>query len=274
MTAIRLCRGRFGHFSFLKAASDLVTHAHPESHIIIWLDGEPGRIQVGGHSIILGPDSAVAINSLEPHSHSFPGGEPGLFLALYMEPGWAAERLGVAEGTPIFRSPHIPLSAQLRTITLGFFRQFVGSDDGWDPTDAEMEQLVDRLIAAAGPVRAGKPGRHSPHVPLDFRVRKAIALMRSNIAARMSLDELARAAGLSRPHFFALFKRETNLTPNVYWNTLRMEEALRQLRSSEGTLTDLACHLGFTTQGNFTRFFRDHAGVPPTLYRDAARVAA
>ena len=65
-----------------------------------------------------------------------------------------------------------------------------------------------------------------------------------------------------------------NLTPNVYWNTLRMEEALRQLRNSEQPLTALACDLGFTTQGNFTRFFRDHAGVPPTLYREAARTAA
>ncbi|RVC00079.1 AraC family transcriptional regulator, partial [Mesorhizobium sp. M7A.F.Ca.CA.002.15.2.1] len=36
----------------------------------------------------------------------------------------------------------------------------------------------------------------------------------------------------------------------------------------------VACNLGFTTQGNFSRFFRDHVGVPPTLYREAARAIA
>ncbi|TGV96474.1 AraC family transcriptional regulator, partial [Mesorhizobium sp. M2D.F.Ca.ET.145.01.1.1] len=39
-------------------------------------------------------------------------------------------------------------------------------------------------------------------------------------------------------------------------------------------LISVACNLGFTTQGNFLRFFRDHVGVPPTLYREAARATA
>ena len=84
---------------------------------------------------------------------------------------------------------------------------------------------------------------------------------------------LRAAWDLSRPHFFALFKEQTNLTPNVYWNTLRMEEAVRQLQSQD-SLISVACNLGFTTPGNFSRFFRDHAGVPPTLYREAARATA
>ncbi|APH71928.1 AraC family transcriptional regulator [Aquibium oceanicum] len=274
MTAIRLYRGRFGHFSFLNAASDLVTHAHPESHIIMWLDGEPGRIQVGTRSVSLGPDFAVGINSFEPHSHSFPGGEPGLFLALYIEPDWAADRFGLPVGAPIFRHPAVPLAPELRAMALGFFQQLAGGEERFDLTACEMERLIDRLVAASRAGRSSGLHQAARHRHLDFRVRKAIALMRANLAARMSLDELARAVGLSRPHFFSLFKRETRLTPNVYWNTLRMEEALRQLQGSEESLTDLACHLGFTTQGNFTRFFRDHAGVPPTLYREAARVAA
>jgi len=108
----------------------------------------------------------------------------------------------------------------------------------------------------------------------DFRVRKAIQLMKANVCERISFDDVARSVGLSRPHFFALFKEQTNLTPNVYWNTLRMEEAVRQLQWSQEPLISVACNLGFTTQGNFSRFFRDHVGVPPTLYREAARATA
>ena len=43
MASIKLFKGQFGHVSMLNAASDLVTHAHPEAHVIIWLDGDAGR---------------------------------------------------------------------------------------------------------------------------------------------------------------------------------------------------------------------------------------
>ena len=96
--------------------------------------------------------------------------------------------------------------------------------------------------------------------------------MKANVCERICFDDVARSVGLSRPHFFALFKEQTNLTPNVYWNTLRMEEARAAVCSGrEEPLISVACNLGFTTQGNFSRFFRDHVGVPPTLYREAAR---
>jgi transcriptional regulator GlxA family with amidase domain len=35
-------------------------------------------------------------------------------------------------------------------------------------------------------------------------------------------------------------------------------------------MISVACNLGFTSQGNFSRFFREHTGVPPTVYREAA----
>ena len=105
----------------------------------------------------------------------------------------------------------------------------------------------------------------------DYRVRKAAALMKTHMCERACLDEVARNVGLSRPHFFALFKEQMGLTPNVYWNSLRMAEAARQLKASEQPLMDIACGLGFSTQGNFSRFFRDHFGVPPNAYRSAAR---
>ena len=133
----------------------------------------------------------------------------------------------------------------------------------------EVERFIDSIMDAADAAAPRRRGaRMRGH---DFRVRKSMQIMREKVAERISFDEVARTVGLSRPHFFALFKEQTRLTPNVYWNTLRMEEALRQLQASEEPLTAVASNLGFTTQGNFTRFFRDHAGVPPTLYREAVR---
>ena len=273
-TSIKLFRGAFGHVSILNVASALVTHAHAEAHLIVWLDGTPGEMTVGEARVAPGPETAIAVNSFEPHSHSFPAGsEPGRFLAFYIDPEWVCRRRRLASAAEIFAAPAVPIDHWLRHAAGTLLDRLL--DDGVlaeEMAAYEIERFIDLMLDAADaapPRRARGNGRPA----LDFRVRKAIALMQAHVADRISFDAVARSVGLSRPHFFALFKEQTNLTPNVYWNTLRMQEALRQLESEESVIA-VACNLGFTTPGNFSRFFRDHAGVPPTLYREAAHSAA
>jgi hypothetical protein len=68
--AIRLYWGRFGHVSVLNVASDFVTHAHVEAHLIIWLEGTAGEMTIGRETVRLGPGIAAGINSFQPHSHA------------------------------------------------------------------------------------------------------------------------------------------------------------------------------------------------------------
>ena len=82
---------------------------------------------------------------------------------------------------------------------------------------------------------------------------------------------VARHSGLSRPHFFALFRQCTNLTPNLYANVLRMNQAVNQLSESADSIAEISEELGFHAQSHFTRFFRSHQGVPPTEFRRALR---
>src|SRR6185503_6043367 len=64
---------------------------------------------------------------------------------------------------------------------------------------------------------------------IDFRVRKSIVLMSDGLGSEIEFDEVARGSGLSRPHFYKLFRRQTGVTPNIYLNTLRMERAVQRL---------------------------------------------
>ncbi len=272
-TSIRLFRGAFGHVSVLNVASDFVTHAHAEAHIILWLDGAAGEMTIGNEKVQLGAEVAAGINSFQPHSHALSAdGRAGRFLAFYIDPEWFYRRRGVSRGQPIFASAAIPIDAWLHRVAVMLYEELdAGEID--ELALYEIERLIDSLADAADSMRPRHAGALSGD-ELDFRVRKAIDLMKANVCERICFDEVAKAVGLSRPHFFALFKEQTSLTPNVYWNTLRMQEALRQLQWSREPLTSVAWNLGFTTQGNFTRFFRDHAGVPPTMYREAVRSAA
>jgi AraC-like DNA-binding protein len=40
-------------------------------------------------------------------------------------------------------------------------------------------------------------------------------------------------SGLSRPHFYKLFREQVGLTPNLYLNALRMERAIDRLSGSD-----------------------------------------
>lgn len=270
--SIRLFRGAFGHVSALTISSNFVTHAHAEAHIIVWLDGTAGEMTIGEERVRPGPRVAAGINSFQPHSHAMAAdGTPGRFLAFYIDPDWMALRWGLAKDAALFDAAAVPLDPWLHGAAVRLHDELVDGE-GDELSAYETERFIDSVYEASLAARPGKVRRAVRSIP-DHRVRKAIELMRRNVCERICFDAVARSVGLSRPHFFALFKEQTNLTPNVYWNTLRMEEALRQLQSRE-PLVSVACSLGFTTAGNFSRFFRDHAGVPPTLYREAVQSAA
>ena len=81
------------------------------------------------------------------------------------------------------------------------------------------------------------------------------------------MTALANQAGLSRAHFFTLFQRETQTTPLVYANVLRVEEAIRRLAENTGAVTDISYALGFSAPSHFSRFFRQNIGIAPSEYR-------
>jgi len=266
--SIRLFRGPFGHVSLLSVGGNLVTHAHQEVHIVIWLAGSSGTMTVGGREVAPEPGVAIGINSFEPHNHIFAEGEnPGEFLAFYIDWDWLAERRGLRSGRPAFADPLICLAPWLADAARLLPHRLLHGDDAL--VGYEVERFIDHVMDTAEATRP-QDGARAARGASDFRIRKALALMEANVGERICFDDVARSVGLSRPHFFALFKEQMSVTPNVYWNTLRIAEAMRCLQSSDETMISVACTLGFTSQGNFSRFFREHTGVPPTVYREAA----
>ena len=51
---------------------------------------------------------------------------------------------------------------------------------------------------------------------------------------------------------------------------LCVEAAISRLSSGQGKISEVSAELGFSAQSNFTRFFLNQVGVPPSEYRRAA----
>jgi AraC-like DNA-binding protein len=97
----------------------------------------------------------------------------------------------------------------------------------------------------------------------------------------LGLEDLARAAGLSRAHFSREFRRAFGASPHGYLLTRRLERAAALLRGTDRSVTDICFSVGLSSLGSFTTSFTRTFGVSPTAYRakfppaaDWARVPA
>jgi transcriptional regulator GlxA family with amidase domain len=87
--------------------------------------------------------------------------------------------------------------------------------------DFALTAFLRRAVVASREAASADATRD--HSVRDFRIRKALALMRSNMVRSLDLEAVARESGLSRPHFFSEFRDELGLTPSIFWNSLRLE---------------------------------------------------
>jgi AraC-like DNA-binding protein len=83
----------------------------------------------------------------------------------------------------------------------------------------------------------------------------------------LGVNDLARAAGLSRAHFSREFRRTFGESPHAYLLTRRLERAAALLRSTNRSVAEICLCVGLRSIGSFTTSFTRTYGVSPTAYR-------
>ncbi len=279
-TALRIAHGAFGRVALLDMDRSLVRHAHPHCHVLIKAEGADTQFAVGNDLVPLTDEQAVLVNTWEPHAYVHDPRRPRtIILALYIEPEWLKlfrANWSASAGPRFFGRPAGQLSPRIRAVA-GELTQAMLSDPAAAPAHERL--LSDLMIAVIERFTAWREAEPSIRAaaarePADWRIRRAINLMRSGAQIRCDADTLAREAGLSRAHFYRLFARTTNVSPHVYLNVLRMELAVNAIVHEPDSLSDLSGRLGFSAPAHFARFFRDHSGVKPSEFRSVARMGS
>ncbi|QHP71569.1 AraC family transcriptional regulator [Bradyrhizobium sp. LCT2] len=269
--ALAVFHGRFGRATVYQLNRPFNIHAHREGHLIFHVGGMPAYIDVSAGHYDLNETSVVAVNPWEPHNFlptDLDGG--AIFFVLYVNPEWFAPD---ASGTDRLRFGRTQFK---RTVALDkHIRRtaaLVCGAPSLSSLDSELRRLIDICYDESWQQAETVRDARASGAVTDFRVRKCIKLMSESPGAEMELDTIARESGLSRPHFYRLFRVQTGVTPNLYLNTLIMEQALEALVASEAPIADIGFDLGFSSQSGFTRFFAANVGMAPTDYRRAAKV--
>jgi len=111
-------------------------------------------------------------------------------------------------------------------------------------------------------------------LPPARHLLRAKDLADARYAEALGVDDLARAAGLSRAHFSREFRAAFGESPHEYLLTRRMERAAALLRNTDRSVTDVCLSVGLQSIGSFTTSFKRTYGVTPTEYRAAFPPAA
>jgi AraC-like DNA-binding protein len=111
-------------------------------------------------------------------------------------------------------------------------------------------------------------------VPAERHLLKAKDLVDARYADPLTVDEMARAAGLSRSHFSREFRRAFGEPPHAYLLTRRLERAAALLRSTDRSIADICFTVGLQSLGSFTTSFARMYGRSPAAYRASFPPAA
>ncbi len=87
----------------------------------------------------------------------------------------------------------------------------------------------------------------------------------------LSVDDLAKRAGLSKFHFSRLFRQQLGVSPFVYVTQVRMNRARDLLLSTTMPIKQLSQSVGFRDYSYFCRAFRHHNRTTPAALRRAKR---
>lgn len=201
-----------------------------------------------GHIVVL-PEGVEHRTRLAPHTHA---------MSLKADPALVTEAL---DGLDIDRVettiiPHSDILAKVGSLLVNPHTR--------ERSPVSVDGLAGNFIRRMFEPRAARPAMRR-----DPRIRRAMRCIEERLAEPLEIEDLARAAGMSRYHFSRSFRAETGTSPYQWLIAKRVERAAELFHRRRLTVTEAAFEVGFSDLSRFARAFRDQFGCPPSSFAAA-----
>ncbi|MDK2595154.1 MULTISPECIES: GlxA family transcriptional regulator [Pseudoalteromonas] len=112
----------------------------------------------------------------------------------------------------------------------------------------------------------GAVDRHS-----DEQIAAIQFWLKNNASSALSLAEVAQQFGISYRSFNRRFKAATGKTAIAYLQEVRLQQACELLASSNLSIQEVALTVGFNSQSQLSRAFKEQMNQTPSAYRKIVR---
>ena len=122
--------------------------------------------------------------------------------------------------------------------------------------------FFDAFLGSARPHRSGASSRlHS------FYVDNALAYIEQNYQGDITVEDIARNAGLNRSYFGKVFRDAMGVSPQQFLIGFRIEKACELLKLSNLSVGEVGRAVGYSNQLHFSRAFKNARGLSPRAWR-------
>lgn len=263
---------------FPRAAGHLVVRPKgAEATVVILCSSGSGwvRLKEGGGNaggkLRVEPGSLAWLPGGQPHAY---GTEGALAADVGTDAAWTIEWAHITGAEVAGWAELLQLPADGGVVSLGGERaSAIDLGAAWE--HLERGYSLANLVSASTALRAalanivrqratpGKPGGRLA----QERVAASAEWMQVHLTQPMRLDELAGLAGLSVPHYSALFRQLTGFAPIDWLIRLRIQRACQLLDTTDAAIRTIGEQTGFNDAYYFTRRFSCVMGMSPRAWR-------
>jgi len=255
----------------------LPCHWHPEYELDAGIR-EKAVYRVEGQDCLLGEGDVILINSGRMHmGWSADAEKPAYVLGTAFSP----EALGAAPGTlcgslyfsPVAENGPPFLHFRAGTEAAGRLQEAIRAMCAAQAADPLRELRQLRELAgiwltcceamAEADILSGR-GTQQPRIE---EMKIMVRFIHEHAAEAIDVDDLCRAAGVSRSTCFRSFRKYASCGPGEYISDYRLRSAAGQLTGSTLSVTEIAARCGYENPGYFSAQFRKKFGVTPRQYR-------
>jgi len=230
-------------------------HAHGRALFCLAVEGTY-TARYGLKTYTCEPASLLFYAPNELHSDHFQN-SGGRFFIIEIEPWWL-ERVR-EQGVMIDDSSDFK-SGSLAMFAMSLYQEFLAMDEA-SPLIVEglMLAIIGKASRRATTTLTSQPPRW---------LEQARQLLSDRFNETLTLTEIADSVGVSPTYLAQMFHKYYQCTVGDHLRRLRLEFACREMVTSKAPLCQIALAAGFSDQSHFSRMFKRHMGVSPTLYRE------
>ena len=113
------------------------------------------------------------------------------------------------------------------------------------------------------------PEADSPRPGHAEQMQTALRYISQHYRERIAIADIAAACGFSESHFMSVFRRNAGMPCIRYINHYRIQQAAREIESTDRQIMEIALECGFENVSFFNLNFRRAFGMTPRAFRRA-----
>ena len=188
------------------------------------------------------------------------------YLAINATPAWLAQRVGNSVSSTLLASGS-RLSHRQRRVTEDIFRLQKSAPLG---NPLLLEAKVSEILASSWDALVPEGSNLPEHsLPVDPSPREIQCLQRArdtiqqNLSTPLSVNQIARAAGISASGLQRLFHRFEGVSVMEFTRRQRLKKALEALRTQALSVQEAGALAGYGNAANFATAFKKYFGFSP-----------